>query len=95
MNKRRVFILTMLLVLVLTNSVFAEKKEQVKIEPKVRTEKVIDYQIKHYAYDQWGKALIVGTETFYKNLRVPNGYNLTGTRKEVKNYWYGYDVYTI
>jgi len=40
-----------------------------------------------------GKALIVGTETFYKNLRVPNGYNLTGTRKEVKNYWYGYDVY--
>ncbi|HHV25640.1 MAG TPA: hypothetical protein GXX63_00410 [Tissierellia bacterium] len=55
MNKRRVFILTMLLVLVLTNSVFAEKKEQVKIEPKVRTEKVIDYQIKHYAYDQWEK----------------------------------------
>lgn len=40
---------------VLTNSVFAEKKEQVKIEPKVRTEKVIDYQIKHYAYDQWEK----------------------------------------
>lgn len=99
MKKIKVLILTLIIVMAFSSIVSAENLNSFRpinenISPMSYVEEVLDYTIKTYNYDSYGNPLIVSTQKFYKDIRFPNGFELTGTREEVESFWWGYKVYT-
>jgi hypothetical protein len=95
----RKFIVLFVLVAMLSSVVaFADTSSGVSIieENSTRSyvDEVIDYTMETYSYDQWGNPVRVDSQTFYKTIQFPNGYELTGTTEEVETLLLGYVVYT-